>query len=306
MERKNRSLDTDIAVSRAPELFAILLAINVASYVVCTPMMVKILEGKETSIFSMLGMMVLTVIGAKVGDATTRLGDRCVGIVLGVLIASVGIGVCVADVFDWLYIPGPKLMATATGDSVFFITTYVMSDVMSDVFGYKASRLSGNVSAIFAVTVALIGKLLTAVPVPDYAAGNESAFDFIYGGGIYATVAGVLIYAIGDWFNDRVFRFIKSKKPGDDYGNYSVRAIGSSLIGKTMDLALFTVLVMIPFSTPSLCKALGIECWGMDAKSIAGNFLLGVTMQITLECAFSPVSYIIARKVRNRIQTSNS
>ena len=73
------------------------------------------------------------------------------------------------------------------------------------------------------------------------------------------------------------------------------------MFGKTVDLALFSLLVMIPFSNPSICKALGIDCWGMDMKSIAGNFLLGVTLQITLECMFSPVSYLIAKGVRHRI-----
>lgn len=298
---KSKSAASDVSWSRAPGLFAILMSINVASYVLCTPMMVKVLEAKETSVFSMLLMLAFTVIGARVGDRLCVNCPKWLGVLIGAVLAGVGIGICTADAFDALCVPGPKLMATATGDSVFFIMTYIISDVFSDVFGYKASRLSGNVSAIFAITVGLVGKLLTFVPVPEYAEANEAAFDFIYGGGIYVAIVGVLIYAVGDWFNDRMFRWIKSKKSGTDYGSYSLRAIGSSLLGKTMDLLLFTGLVMVPFSTPSLCDKLGIECWGMDAKSLAGNFLLGVTLQITLECLFSPVSYIISKSVRKRL-----
>lgn len=299
---KSKSVADDMSWSKAPGLFAILMSVNVASYVLCTPMMVKVLEAKETSIFSMLGMLMLTIVGARIGDKVAAKA-KVAGVLVGLLFAGVGIGICCADAFDALYIPGPKLMATATGDSVFFITTYIISDVFSDVFGYKASRLSGNVSAIFAITVGLIGKVLTFVSVPEYAEQNEAAFDFIYGGGIYVAIVGVLIYAVGDWFNDRMFRWIKSKKNGLDYGSYSLRAIGSSLIGKTMDLLLFTTLVMVPFSNPTICKALGIESWGMDAKSLAGNFLLGVTLQITLECMFSPVSYMLSHKIRNSIQS---
>lgn len=297
---------SDVALTQAPELFAVLMAISVASYAICTPMMVKILEAKETSIFSMIVMMGLTVIGARIGDSIHRNLNKFLGVLVGILCGGLGVAICMLDAFDVIYIPGPKLMATATGDSVFFITTYVLSDVVSEVFGYRASRLTGNVSAIFAVTVATVGKLLTAVPVPEYAAGNEAAFSFVYGGGIYVAVAGVIIYAVGDFFNDLVFRTIKKKKSGVDFGSYSLRAIGSSLVGKTADLALFSLLVMIPFSNESICQILHMDCWGMDMKSILGNFLLGVTLQITLECAFSPVSYIISKKVRARISKDTS
>ena len=299
MKSKNEVVDT--SWSKAPGLFAILMSVNVTSYVLCTPMMVKILEAKETSIFSMMLMVVLTTVGAWVGNKIQLKGHKAVGTLLGIVCALFGICVCGLDAFDKLYIPGPTLMATATGDSIFFIMTYITSDIFSEVFGYKASRLSGNVAATAAITVGLLGKLLTFVPVPEYAEANEAAFDFVYGGGIYVAIVGVLIYAVGDWFNDRVFRWLKTKKNGEDYGSYSLRAIGSSIFGKTADLLLFSILVMVPFSTPKICDFLGMESWGMDLKSIAGNFLLGVTLQITLECMCSPLSYSLSQKIKNKL-----
>lgn len=299
---KSNLASADVSWTKAPGLFAILMSISVASYTLCTPMMVKVLEAKETSIFSMLIMLAFTIIGARLGDLLCVNCRKWVGISIGIVLAGIGISICAADAFDVLYVPGPKLMATATGDSVFFIMTYIISDVFSDVFGYRASRLAGNTSAIFAITVGLIGKLLTFVPVPEYASNNEAAFDFVYGGGIYVAIVGVLIYAVGDWFNDRLFRWIKHKKQGDDYASYSLRAIGSSLLGKTVDLGLFSILVLVPFSTPAICEVLRMESWGMDAKSLAGNFLLGVTLQITLECLFSPVSYLLSKKIRKTIE----
>ena len=139
--------------------------------------------------------------------------------------------------------------------------------------------------------------------MPEYAEANESAFDFIYGGGIYVTIVGILIYAVGDFLNDKLFAFIKKNKPGEGFSSYSFRSIGSSILGKTADLGLFTLLVMIPFSIPSFCSALGMDCWGMDAKSIAGNFLLGIAFQITVEALMSPVSYKISTQVRKRIES---
>lgn len=289
--------------SKAPALFAVLMAINVASYALCVPMMVKILEAKETSIFSILSMLVFTVCGMLLAGRLSEKKHKAIGYILGALLSLSGITLCALDAVDILIIPGPTVMATATGDSLFFIATYIVSDVFSEVFGYKASRLSGNTSAVFAVAAALIAKALTGIPVPEYAAANESAFDFVYGGGIYVTIVGILIYAAGDFLNDKLFAYIKRKKPGDGFSSYSLRSIGSSILGKSADLGLFTILVMIPFSIPSFCSAIGMECWGMDAKSIAGNFLLGIAFQITVEALMSPVSYKIATRVKKSIES---
>lgn len=291
--------------TKAPALFAVLMAINVASYALCAPMMVKILEGGETSIFSMLAMMVLAVVGTRIGDRLARTGSRLLGFCVGILIVGSGITMCLLDVFDVIAVPGPQILATATGDSLFFIATYVVSDVFSEVFGYKASRLSGNTAALFAIITTLMGKLMTFIPSPEYAASNDAAFNFVYGGGIYATVAGVIIYAIGDWFNDRVFRWIKSKNSNTDYGSYSLRAIGSSLIGKTMDLTLFSLLVMVPFSTPAICEFLHMESWGMTFEALLGNYLLGIALQITIEATLSPVSYLISNRIRKSINNTD-
>ena len=286
------------AWSKAPALFGVLMAINVASYALCVPMMVKILEAKETSVFSIIGMLILTVCGMLLAG---KLG-KGVGYVLGAAMSIIGITLCALDAADVLYIPGPLVTATATGDSLFFIATYIVSDVFSEVFGYKASRLSGNTSAIFAVVAALIAKMFTAVPVPEYAESNESAFDFVYGGGLYVTIVGIIIFAVGDFLNDKLFAFIKTKKPGEEFSSYSLRSIGSSVLGKTADLGLFTVLVMIPFSNDKFCALIGMESWGMNAQNIAGNFLLGIAFQITVEALFSPVSYKISTAVRKKIE----
>lgn len=296
----------DISCSRAPFLFAILMSINVACYALCTPMMTKIIEGKETSIFSMLFMMLVSVGGTRLGDKVARSGNKAGGIVVGVLCVLAGLTVCVLDAFDVLYVPGFKVMSTLTGDSLFFIAVYVLSDVFSEVFGYKASRISANTTAAFSLVVGIIGKLLTYIPVPEYAAANEAAFSFVYGGGIYASIAGVIIFMIGDMCNDKVFKKFKSKKNARaDYESFSFRSICSSFVGKSVDLALFSLLVMVPFSNPTICEVLGASSWGMDASSLLGNYILGITLQITIETSLSPVSYIISKKLRHKIESDN-
>ena len=105
---------------KAPGLFAVLMSINVASYALCVPMMVKILEAKETSIFSILGMLIFTVCGMLLAGKLSAKVNKVVAYAFGALLSAAGIVLCALDAVDVLYIPGPTVMATATGASQFF------------------------------------------------------------------------------------------------------------------------------------------------------------------------------------------
>jgi uncharacterized PurR-regulated membrane protein YhhQ (DUF165 family) len=292
----------DLMVRESPYLFAILMAINVVCYTLCTVMMVKIIEPGVVSVVSLFLMVAAAVLGVRIGFKLNKAKHTALGIGLGGIVAAAGVVLCVLDVFDKIAIPGFEVPASFTGDYVFFTTTYMLSDIFSEVFGYKASRISCTTSALVAVAVGLIGKGLTLISAPEWAAPNQDAFQFIYGGAFYSTIAGVLIYAIGDYINDRVFRKLKnSSKASLEYGSFAYRSMLSSACGKILDLALFSMVVMVPLSTQSICDALGITSWGMGTAQLFGNFCLGISMQITLEVILSPVTYKITRIIRNKL-----
>lgn len=290
-------------VKKAPFVFAILFAISVASYALTTPLMVKNITFNSVSALSLLGMMLAALSGALVSDFVgKKLKNKVAGFTVGILFASVGIAMLILEMSDVVHLPGPLIEANLTGDSLFFIFTYVLSDVFSEVFGYKASRISANTSAIFALFVSLICKGMTLIPGPDWATDNDFSFSFIYGGGIYVTILGILIYAIGDWANDITYRWIREKTGGSSFSAYSLRSIGSSIIGKSVDLTLFSVLVFVPLSTDWICDKLGIVSWGMTADAIKGNYVLGIALQITMEVIFAPIAYFISSAVLNTVR----
>lgn len=294
-------------VKKAPFLFAILFAISVASYTLTTPLMIKNITLNPVSALSLLGMMLAALSGALVSDPIgKKLHNPVAGFSVAILFASAGIAMLILEMGGVIHLPGPMIDANLTGDSLFFIFTYVLSDVFSEVFGYKASRISANTSAIFALSVSLLCKGMTLIPGPDWAADNDFSFSFIYGGGIYVTILGILIYALGDWANDAAYKWIREKTGGSNFSAYSLRSIGSSIIGKTVDLTLFSVLVLIPLSTDWICEKLGIISWGMTADAIKGNYILGVTLQITLEVMFAPVAYLISKSVLNQVKKPQS
>lgn len=294
-------------VKKAPFLFAVLFSIAVASYTLTTPLMIKNITFHPVSALCLLGMMLAALSGALLGDfLATKMKNPLMVPAVGIFCSAVGVCMLILECGDVTHMPGPMIDANLTGDSLFFIFTYILSDVFSEVFGYKASRISANTSAIFALFVALVCKGMTLIQGPDWATDNDFAFSFIYGGGIYITILGILIYALGDWANDKAYQFIKGKTGGTSFGAYSLRSIGSSIVGKTVDLTLFSVLVMVPLSTDWICERLGVVSWGMTADAIKGNYILGITLQITVEVIFSPVAYGISRYVLNKVKTPQS
>lgn len=192
-----------------------------------------------------------------------------------------------------------------TGDFVFFIVGYILSDVFSEVFGYNESRRSAFLAAIIAISIGLIGKGVTYLPFPDYAQSNQDAFQFIYGGNYYVTIMGTIIFYVGDLLNDVVFRKIKKVQKGhQSYFSFTIRSTVSSWAGRALDAGLFAILVMIPFNTPWIANLLGFEVWGMAPIDILSNFIMTMVFQIVIELIFTPLSHLVSKRVKKYIGES--
>lgn len=129
-----------------------------------------------------------------------------------------------------------------------FPITYVLSDIFSEVYGYKWSRITATwaflgtafASALFLLTIAIPG---------NNAWTNQEALIAILGNTPKITLASLLAFYFGDWANDKVFQFLKLKFPSEKL--FVVRAIGSSLVGKYVDGIIFTFigLSFLPMQT---------------------------------------------------------
>jgi uncharacterized integral membrane protein (TIGR00697 family) len=120
---------------------------------------------------------------------------------------------------------------------IVFPITYVLSDVFSEVYGYKWSRRTcylGFASNLFAVIVFTIA---IKTPAPDYWLSQE-AFEVVLGNTPRMLVASLLGFVVGDFVNDRVFKAFKDKHP-DDHRGFSFRAILSSFCGELCDSLIF-------------------------------------------------------------------
>lgn len=143
-----------------------------------------------------------------------------------------------------------------TGAVIIFPLTYILSDIMSEVFGYKWSRKTCWMAFGANFLLAIIGYLVCSLPHPEWW-GDAAAFSTVLKAVPRITAASLVAFVIGDWMNDVVFQKMKGEK---DHKGYGLRAILSSLIGELFDSCIFIPLAFIgSMPTEVLIKMIGLQ-----------------------------------------------
>lgn len=123
---------------------------------------------------------------------------------------------------------------------VIFPITYILSDVFSEVYGYKWSRRAAWVS--FGMNLFAVAAFQMTIALPGVAwFTSQEAFEVVLGNTPRILIASLLSYMVGDWVNDRVFRRMKAADPENK--RFGLRAIASSFFGEFTDSLIF-----IPFA----------------------------------------------------------
>ena len=124
------------------------------------------------------------------------------------------------------------------GAIVIFPITYIIGDVLTEVYGYaKARRVIwlGFGANIFAVaTFALVGVL----PAAGFW-GAQDAYDSILGATPRILAASMAAYLVGEFSNAYVLARLKVATEGR---HLWVRTIGSTLVGQSLDSTIFVVI----------------------------------------------------------------
>lgn len=170
---------------------------------------------------------------------------------------------------------------------VSFSLIYVTSDIISEIYGYKASRLVAfiNIGASVLLTAilglaALFNKFIIDYDTPTLTYVVNDFFGIgggnIFFGGPILLVWGWVVAIIGDWLNDVVFKFLKRK---DGKGKFFKRSFLSSVAGQVLDSLLFLpVLVLV-------VRALHGDFLG-DGTFIASLFFKNLLVMLYCEIAF--------------------
>lgn len=130
-----------------------------------------------------------------------------------------------------------------TGAVVIFPITYILSDIFSEVYGYKWSRLTCYLAFIFNLFMVIIFTIVIKSPAPDYWL-NQDAFEIVLGSTPRILFASLTAFVLGDFVNDKIFQRLKSKYK-DSHKGFNFRAMLSSLCGEFTDSLIFIPLAFI-------------------------------------------------------------
>lgn len=137
-----------------------------------------------------------------------------------------------------------------TGGFFIFPITYILSDVFSEVYGYKWSRITCYMGFLANLIAVLIFSFVINTPAPSYFE-NANAFSVVLGNTPRVLGASLLAFVLGDFVNDKIFAKMKLNHQKDHKG-FSIRAILSSLFGELTDSIIFYPLCFLgqlPFQT---------------------------------------------------------
>ena len=124
---------------------------------------------------------------------------------------------------------------------IIFPITYILSDIFSEVYGYKWSRATNYLGLIMNLFAVIAFTIAIKIPAPVFYE-NQEAFKIILGNTPRILIASTLGLWLGDFLNDNVFRMMK-KKYQSSHENYEARAVVSSLVGEIGDSLIFIPIV---------------------------------------------------------------
>lgn len=170
---------------------------------------------------------------------------------------------------------------------IVFPITYILSDVFSEVYGYKWSRITAWIA--FGANLFMVGVFAIANVIPGVDPVVSESMKNVLGTTPWSLAASLIAYMVGDLMNDKVFRKMKEKHK--DGKGFWYRAIISSLVGELCDSCIF-----IPFGMNILPKLfLGFEF--MSWQQIAIAIPVQALCKTLYESCIVPLTALVARKV---------
>lgn len=166
-----------------------------------------------------------------------------------------------------------------TGAVFVFPITYILSDLFSEVYGYRWSRITCYLGFAANLFMVLIFSAVIATPAPDYWL-NQEAFQTVLGNTPRVLVASLLAFVLGDFVNDRVFRKMKEKYPNSIKG-FGWRAILSSVCGELVDSLVFLPIAFIG---------------QMPLKTLAVMTVMQVLIKTGYEVIILPITRLVVKK----------
>ena len=160
-----------------------------------------------------------------------------------------------------------------TGDLLIFPVSYILNDCISEIYGYRKTRLAIWMSFGFDFFFILFAQIVVAIPGAGFWDGGEH-FDYIFSMEVKVVLASLLAFLVGSTVNAAVMSRMKVASHGR---HFWMRAILSSVAGDLADSLIFMPIV---FWSVGVRQLLFMIVCQVCTKVLYETILLPVTRRV--------------------------
>lgn len=145
---------------------------------------------------------------------------------------------------------------TIAGGTFIFPVSFIFGDILTEVYGYAASRKVIWTGFASLILFTLFMLLLNALPAPDFWR-NQEAFDLMFGSTPRIIFASMTAYFCGEFCNSAVLSKMKFLEKGERGLRQAWRFVASTVVGEAVDsVVFFTVALAGVLATPELLNVM--------------------------------------------------
>ena len=186
---------------------------------------------------------------------------------------------------------GPLALTFDAGTLVFPLS-YIFSDVLTEVYGYKNARrviwIGFFCLALTSLVLIVVGRLpgeafwLSTTASGDAAAADfgQQAYDKIFGLTVRIVLGSLAAYWCGSFLNDFLLARLKVRTAGR---HLWVRTIGSTLVGQGVDTLIFA---LIAFA--------GV----LPTETLVILIISNYVFKVGVEVVFTPLTYAVVNRLK--------
>lgn len=186
--------------------------------------------------------------------------------------------------FDWLQFDlGPLHVNGLVTDGAFFLfpLSYVIGDVISEVYGFRAMRRTIASGFVVIVLASLCFWIAIELPAADFYDG-QAGFESVLGTVPRIVLAGLAGYVVGEMLNSYVL--VKMKERAGESRLWA-RLIGSTVVGEFFDTLVFCSIA---------ATAIGISTW----SDFINYLVIGFVWKTLVEVVVMPITYAVVRHLK--------
>ena len=184
----------------------------------------------------------------------------------------------------------PVLPIITDGGAFLFPLTYILGDVLAEVYGLKKANRAIWTGFALAFLMSITFAVVAAAP-PAQGWPNNDAWNAVLGFVPRIVVASLAGYLAGQSLNAVVLVKIKQRFGPD---RLWVRLIGSTVVGEFADTLVFCLIAFGPLG------ALIMGGDSIDLPTLVNYTLVGFIYKVLVEVVFLPVTYRVFPWVRRR------